>query len=72
MKKIVMVMLLTLILNLPSLAQTEDTVIYYEDFSEYADGELPAGWIGGDNLAVVELKRKKVLKDFVSNYAVIS
>ncbi|MCP4178453.1 MAG: hypothetical protein GY756_11870 [bacterium] len=40
--------------------------IFFEDFSSYTDGELPAGWIGGDNLAVREINRKKVLKDFVN------
>ena len=38
--------------------------IYYEDFSSYKQGELPSGWIGGDNLAVKETKRKKVLAPF--------
>ncbi|MCI5138925.1 MAG: hypothetical protein D3922_11050 [Candidatus Electrothrix sp. AR1] len=41
--------------------------IFYEDFSSYADGELPVGWIGGDNLGVSQINKKKVLKDLVNN-----
>ncbi|MCI5141245.1 MAG: hypothetical protein D3909_05865 [Candidatus Electrothrix sp. ATG1] len=40
--------------------------IYYEDFSSYGEGELPAGWIGGDNLSVVEVNKKKILKPFAN------
>lgn len=38
--------------------------IFYEDFSSYGEGELPAGWIGGDNMSVVEVNKKKILKYF--------
>lgn len=56
--------------------QTRDSisaeeVYYYEDFTSYDDGDLPAGWTGGDNLAVKTVHRDKVLKDFVNgNYDV--
>jgi hypothetical protein len=50
---------------------TQSDVAFYEDFSSYTDGELPAGWVGGDNLAVRSVQRNKVLKDFVNgNYDV--
>ena len=66
MKGIIFSVLLTVLLAAVCSAAPGDK-IFYEDFSSYAEGELPAGWIGGDNLNVVEVNKKKILKDLISS-----
>ncbi|MCI5151139.1 MAG: hypothetical protein D3916_17450 [Candidatus Electrothrix sp. MAN1_4] len=65
MKRILFSVLFTALIASVSSAAPGDK-IYYEDFSSYGEGELPAGWIGGDNLSVVEVNKKKILKPFAN------
>ena len=61
MKRILFTVLFTALLASVGSAAPGDKILY-EDFSSYGEGELPAGWIGGDNLSVVEVNKKKILK----------
>lgn len=65
MKQILFSLLFTALLAAVSYAAPGDK-IFYEDFSSYGEGELPAGWIGGDNMSVVEVNKKKMLKYFAN------
>ncbi|CAK8720587.1 hypothetical protein GMJAKD_09875 [Candidatus Electrothrix aarhusensis] len=65
MKRIIFSVLFTVLLASVGYAAPGDK-IFYEDFSSYGEGELPAGWIGGDNMSVVEEKKKKILKYFAN------
>lgn len=65
MKRILFSVLFTAFLASASYAAPGDK-IFYEDFSSYGEGELPAGWIGGDNLSVMEVNKKKILKYFAN------
>ena len=65
MMRILFSVLFTVLLASVSFAAPGDK-IFYEDFSSYGEGELPAGWIGGDNLSVVEVNKKKILKYFAN------
>ncbi|MCI5225581.1 MAG: hypothetical protein D3918_02725 [Candidatus Electrothrix sp. AX2] len=65
MKRIIFFLLFTALLASVGYAAPGDK-IFYEDFSSYGEGELPAGWIGGDNMSVVEEKKKKILKPFAN------
>ena len=53
MKRIIFSLLFTVLLASVGYAASGDK-IFYEDFSSYGEGELPAGWLGGDNMSVVE------------------
>ncbi|MCW5212326.1 hypothetical protein VU04_05400, partial [Desulfobulbus sp. TB] len=65
MKRIIFSLLFTALLASVGYAAPGDK-IFYEDFSAYGEGELPAGWIGGDNLSVLEVNKKKILKYFAN------
>ncbi|CAK8715188.1 hypothetical protein GKODMF_06790 [Candidatus Electrothrix gigas] len=65
MKRIIFFLLFTALLASVGSAASGDK-IFYEDFSSYGEGELPAGWIGGDNMSVVEVNKKKILKPFAN------
>ncbi|MCI5120902.1 MAG: hypothetical protein D3908_06910 [Candidatus Electrothrix sp. AUS4] len=65
MRRILFSVLFTALLTSVGYAAPGDK-IFYEDFSAYGEGELPAGWIGGDNLSVVEVNKKKMLKYFAN------
>jgi hypothetical protein len=39
-------------------------VFYFEDFTRVEDGVLPAGWTGGEHLAVAAVRNKRVLRPF--------
>ncbi|MCI5192378.1 MAG: hypothetical protein D3915_04525 [Candidatus Electrothrix sp. AU1_5] len=65
MKRIIFFLLFTALLASVGSAAPGDK-IFYEDFSSYGEGELPAGWIGGDNMSVVEVNKKKILKYFAN------
>ncbi|MCI5162823.1 MAG: hypothetical protein D3917_12575 [Candidatus Electrothrix sp. AX5] len=65
MKRILFSLLFTVLLAAVGYAAPGDK-IFYEDFSSYGEGELPAGWIGGDNMSVVEVNKKKILKYFAN------
>ena len=65
MKGILFSVLFTVLLASVGFAASGDK-IFYEDFSSYAEGELPAAWIGGDNLGVIEVNKKKILKYFAN------
>ncbi|CAK8717709.1 hypothetical protein KKHLCK_06870 [Candidatus Electrothrix laxa] len=65
MKRIVFSLLFTVLLASVGYAAPGDK-IFYEDFSSYGEGELPAGWIGGDNLNVVKVDNKKILRYFAN------
>ena len=65
MKEIIFSVLFTVLLASVGSAAPGDK-IFYEDFSAYGEGELPAGWIGGDNMSVVEVNKKKMLKYFAN------
>ncbi|MCI5189312.1 MAG: hypothetical protein D3905_05845 [Candidatus Electrothrix sp. AS4_5] len=65
MKRIIFFLLFTALLASVGSAAPGDK-IFYEDFSSYGEGELPAGWLGGDNMSVVEVNKKKILKPFAN------
>ena len=65
MKRIIFSLLFTALLASVGYAAPGDK-IFYEDFSAYGEGELPAGWIGGDNMSVVEVNKKKILRYFAN------
>ncbi|MCW5211885.1 hypothetical protein VU04_03125 [Desulfobulbus sp. TB] len=65
MKRMLSAVLFTILLASVGSAAPGDK-IFYEDFSAYGEGELPAGWIGGDNLSVLEVKKKKILRYFAN------
>ncbi|MCI5123792.1 MAG: hypothetical protein D3925_04775 [Candidatus Electrothrix sp. AR5] len=65
MKRIVFFLLFTALVASVGYAAPGDK-IFYEDFSAYGEGELPAGWIGGDNMSVVEVNKKKIFKYFAN------
>ncbi|MCI5114142.1 MAG: hypothetical protein D3921_04045 [Candidatus Electrothrix sp. AW1] len=65
MKRIIFFLLFTALLASVGSAAPGDK-IFYEDFSSYGEGELPAGWIGGDNMSVMEVNRKKILRYFAN------
>ncbi|MCI5178623.1 MAG: hypothetical protein D3911_04735 [Candidatus Electrothrix sp. AW3_4] len=65
MKRIIFFLLFTALLASVGSAASGDK-IFYEDFSSYGEGELPAGWLGGDNMSVVEVNKKKILKYFAN------
>ncbi|CAK8715183.1 hypothetical protein GKODMF_06785 [Candidatus Electrothrix gigas] len=65
MKRIIFSLLFTALLASVGYAASGDK-IFYEDFSSYGEGELPAGWLGGDNMSVAEGKKNKILKPFAN------
>ena len=65
MKRIIFFLLFTALLASVGSAASGDK-IFYEDFSSYGLGELPAGWTGGERMSINEINNKKILRYFAN------